>query len=88
VCGATGQRLIHDIICVSCYNRIAEALRGRNARGKPPTKWRPVVLSDMKFVRHGHFVFVARREKLTIIARIPPVLPGTEQCLWDTSHAD
>lgn len=32
------RRLVRNLICVSCYNRILEASRGRNARGGVPVK--------------------------------------------------
>jgi hypothetical protein len=35
-CRHPTSRLINDRFCISCYNRHAEALRGRNARGSRP----------------------------------------------------
>lgn len=35
-CGASGRRMIRDALCISCYNRQAEAERGRNAKGSKP----------------------------------------------------
>lgn len=35
-CGATGRRMVGGLRCISCYNRAAEARRGRDARGRPP----------------------------------------------------
>lgn len=37
-CSRTDLRLIWGLWCVSCYNRGAEAKKGRNARGVPPAK--------------------------------------------------
>lgn len=34
-CGRTGARKVAHDLCVSCYNRQAEFLRGRTRRGKP-----------------------------------------------------
>ena len=35
-CERPAQRLIHDRLCVSCYNREREALIGKNAKGGRP----------------------------------------------------
>lgn len=35
-CGVGATRLIHGHLCVSCYNRSLEYLKGRNARGNAP----------------------------------------------------
>jgi hypothetical protein len=37
-CYRTSRRLILSNLCVSCYNRQREVVRGKNARGLPPTK--------------------------------------------------
>ncbi len=41
-CGRQARRLISGRLCPSCYNRHAEVLRARNARGKLPRKLRLV----------------------------------------------
>lgn len=39
-CGRRGMRLIRgSTLCVSCYNRELEVLRGTNAKGATPKKW-------------------------------------------------
>lgn len=35
-CGCGSTRLIHGHLCVSCYNRSLEYIKGRNARGNAP----------------------------------------------------
>lgn len=37
-CHRAAGRLIHGMVCVSCYNRQAEKLKGRNAKGTAPVK--------------------------------------------------
>ena len=37
-CGRGDLRLIRGALCVSCYNREREVVKGINARGVPPTK--------------------------------------------------
>lgn len=43
-CGRSGGRMTSgDPTCVSCFNRLAEFKRGRNARGTVPKNFKPVV---------------------------------------------
>jgi hypothetical protein len=43
-CGRTSWRLVGNVICLSCYNRNREWLRGGlNARGNPLVDYKPVV---------------------------------------------
>lgn len=37
-CHRGGSRMIKDELCVSCYNRQREFVKGRNARGVPPAR--------------------------------------------------
>lgn len=41
-CHRGSDRLIHAMICVSCYNREREILRGRNAKGTAPSRLPPL----------------------------------------------
>lgn len=41
-CQREAPRLIRRAICVCCYNREREVLRGRNAKGKRPVRCRPI----------------------------------------------
>ena len=41
-CHRGAIRLIEKWLCVSCWNRQREAVIGRNAKGQPPTKMRPL----------------------------------------------
>jgi hypothetical protein len=46
------MRLIREqTICVSCYNREREVLRGKNAKGAPPRKWAGLHLTYMSYVK-------------------------------------
>lgn len=95
-CGAQSTRLIQGVLCVSCYNRLAEALKGRNARGKRPLKWRAVHLSAGKwggtsapaltFVRRGLFLYVGQ-SKPVAIARAPWPFSGNQRSLLETDDA-
>lgn len=41
-CQRTATRLIQHHLCISCYNRQREWLRGRNAKGTKPSKMQPL----------------------------------------------
>lgn len=51
-CGNTGRRLIRGCICVSCYNRELEVLKGSNAKGTRPIRC-AVVYPMQAMVRDG-----------------------------------
>lgn len=55
-CGAPSPRLVFGVVCVSCFNRLGEALRGRNARGKIPRKWNAVRMPGLVAVVRGGLV--------------------------------
>jgi hypothetical protein len=38
-------------ICVSCYNREREVLRGKNAKGAPPKKWAGLFFTQLSYVK-------------------------------------
>ncbi len=58
---------------------MAEAIRGRNARGKTPKKWCPIVLSKGgTAVVKGGLVFVGAAGRVHFIARAPQILVGPE----------
>jgi len=35
-CHRSTRRLLHGALCISCYNRELEVIKGRNAKGRPP----------------------------------------------------
>jgi hypothetical protein len=41
-CFRSSSRLIRGVICVSCFNRELELVKGKNAKGLPPVKHPPV----------------------------------------------
>lgn len=38
-CGKSGRRLVGRVLCVSCWNRARECLKGKNGKGAAPQKW-------------------------------------------------
>ncbi|HEX7641969.1 MAG TPA: hypothetical protein VF472_07105 [Burkholderiaceae bacterium] len=68
------MRLIRQhTICVSCYNREREVLRGRNAKGAPPRKWAGLYFTHISYVKAGQ---PRRCERLAV-----PVLDRIEAAL-------
>ncbi len=53
-CLKPAGRLVHDRICVSCYNRTLETKRGRNAKGGRPRKLATVGRAAVTCVSRGH----------------------------------
>lgn len=76
--------MVFNLICISCFNRLAEAIKGRNARGQMPRKWRPVQTGKAMAVVRGGLVFVGRGQ-VQLIARAPGILLGQQRSLIETS---
>ena len=48
------MRLIREhTVCVSCYNREREVLRGKNAKGAPPRKWAGLYFTHVSYVMNA-----------------------------------
>jgi hypothetical protein len=58
-CFRGAERLISHNICVSCYNRQREHIRGKNAKGKPPVKVGALVPRQISYCA-GRTVMVVR----------------------------
>jgi hypothetical protein len=52
-CARGATRLIRKRICISCYNRERESIRGRNARGMVPTKLAPLAGRRAFYLSNG-----------------------------------
>lgn len=85
-CGDTSYRLVCGLICVSCYNRMAEAIKSRNARGKTPIKWRVASLPFGTFVYSGLFQYYGRTKITRITRNRNYLLP--QLYLWDAVDAN
>ena len=83
-CGETAFKLVYGRLCVSCYNRLAEALTGKNARGKVPKKLSATYAGDLSWARCGGVIYVAVSGQVRMISRAPGVLPGSQWSLFDT----
>lgn len=68
-CARGATRLIHGNLCVSCYNRERELIRGRNARGMVPTKLAPLSPRQVFYMANGR-AQVLRSERTTNSAEL------------------
>lgn len=55
-CGKMARRLIRSSVCLSCYNREREYLKGRNARGHMPVHAKSV--ASVKVAADGHVILI------------------------------
>lgn len=63
-CARGATRLIHRHLCVSCFNREGELIKGRNARGMVPTRLAPLAPRQIFYRANGR-VYAVRREHTT-----------------------
>lgn len=86
-CGSPSMRMIMGMMCISCYNRMAEALKRCNARGRVPTKWRPVDAHGLVDVRRAGRMFIGENGRLLGIGRwVGSGLARNQWHLFDTSE--
>lgn len=52
-CHRSAGRLIHGMVCVSCYNREMEKVKGRNAKGTKPIKLGALCRRKIVFLNGG-----------------------------------
>lgn len=64
-CGFGTTRMVGNRVCVSCYNREAEYLKGRNARGNRPAIFPGLVDQPMVLIVDGRPDRTARRVAVT-----------------------
>jgi hypothetical protein len=68
-CARGATRLIHRNLCVSCFNRERELIKGRNARGMVPTKLAPLAARRVFYMSNGR-VHLVRAERTTHSAEL------------------
>lgn len=68
-CFRPAQRLVQDYLCISCYNRHCEVLRGRNAKGNRP-QLADMLRSEIIVVAEGIVERTVRRDMVTGPAEI------------------
>jgi hypothetical protein len=68
-CARGATRLIHSHLCVSCFNREREIIKGRNARGVAPTKLAPLAPRKICYMTNGRVV-VKRMERTAHFAEL------------------
>lgn len=68
-CARGATRLIHKNLCVSCFNRERELIKGINARGMVPTKLAPLAARRIFFMSNGRAQLL-RSERTTHSAEL------------------
>lgn len=80
ICGQKrGGKMIYGVLCVSCYNRVAEAMRGRNGKGSAPVKMAGTRVHGITVVTRGGLVFAGNGTGLLWFGRGAASLPGAQQ---------
>lgn len=78
-CHRTSGRLISKMLCVSCYNRQAEALKGRNAKGTAPIKIGPLQPRRIRYLCGGEVKALALRHTVDTDELIVAALRDSRQ---------
>jgi hypothetical protein len=68
-CARGATRLIQKRLCISCYNRERELIKGRNARGMVPTKLAPLAPRQIFYMANGRAQLL-RSERTTNSAEL------------------
>jgi hypothetical protein len=68
-CARGATRLIQKRLCISCYNRERELIKGLNARGMVPTKLAPLAARRVFYMSDGR-VHLVRSERTTNSAEL------------------
>lgn len=78
-CQEGTTRLIQGWLCVSCYNRELERKRGRNAKGKVPTKIPPLHARTLALVEGGVARRLSRPATLDLVELMAAALRDSSQ---------
>lgn len=83
LCGKKrGTKTVYGCVCISCYNRLAEAFKGRNAKGKSPQKMCGRQIGGLVIVARETIVFAGSGGRLAWMARAPGMLPVKQMSLF------
>lgn len=73
-CHRTATRLIGRHVCPSCYNRAAEVIKGRNAKGKAPVKHPPLHARRIRYMHGEDLRILALRHTVDVDELLVSVL--------------
>lgn len=59
-CHKLSRRFVRNDICISCYNRQQEWVKGRNARGTTPIKQKPLYPGNVPYLVAGKEMHIAK----------------------------
>lgn len=75
-------KTVHSVLCISCYNRLAEAFKERNAKGRTPQKLAGTRVGDLVVVARDSIMLAGRNGALAWMARNPGRLPTAQRSLF------
>lgn len=78
-CHRVSERLIHKMMCVSCYNRQREALLGRNAKGTVPVKLGPLHRRSIRYLHGGELCTLVLKQTIDIDELVVTALRDSRQ---------
>jgi len=78
-----GAKVVYGCMCISCYNRLTEALKGRNAKGRKPQKLSGSPIGGLMMVVKQGVVFAGKSGHLAWMARAPGRLPTAQRSLFE-----
>ena len=82
-CGATNPtKLVFGCVCISCYNRILEAFKGSNAKGKEPQKIKGIKVGESVLVKRNNVIFSGHDGGFVWMARAADRLPEKQMSLF------
>lgn len=97
-CHRPARRLIHGLRCVSCYNRILEVRKGRNAKGTRPVRLpslfsarfavldggtaRTVVIDEVTSILEAELMVVRRSSQRVVFLRPSPAAVVRQMTLF------
>jgi hypothetical protein len=78
-----GRKIVYGNLCISCYNRLLEAFKGRNAKHCTPQKLCGRSVHDAVVVARQNVTFVGRNGRLAWIARSVGRMPTGQISIFE-----
>jgi hypothetical protein len=69
-CRKPAQRMIKERFCISCFNRAAEVLRGKNSKGNPPKILLDRLHSEIVVVSDGATTRIVSEDSVVDLAEV------------------
>lgn len=84
LCQSTqARKTVYGSVCISCYNRLLEAFRDSNARGRKPCKLVGSCVSDGIAVTRAGVTFMSHQGRLAWFGRAVGKLPTPQLSIFE-----